>query len=92
MSIGTVQAPQKAAYLRVKVVDTAKDGKPAVNIKMPIGFVKWGMKMAEKFSPELKDSNIDWDAIIAATEAGELGKLVEVEDDTEHKTVEVWLE
>ena len=92
MTIDTVQAPQKAAHLRVKVVDTTKEGKPAVNIKMPIGFVKWGMKMTEKFSPELKDSNIDWDAIIAASEARELGKLVEVEDEAEHKTVEVWLE
>ena len=32
------QEPEKAAkYLRVKVVDLAKEGRPAVNIKVPIG-------------------------------------------------------
>jgi len=44
------QEPEKAAkYLRVKVVDHTKEGRPAVNIKVPIGVVKWGMKMAQAF-------------------------------------------
>ena len=41
------QDPEKAVtYLRVKVVDHTKEGRPAVNIKVPIGVVKWGMEMA----------------------------------------------
>jgi len=86
-------APEKAAkYLRVKVVDHDKDNHPAVNIKVPIGVVKWGMKMAQAFSPQLKDVDLDWDAIDAMIQEGESGKIVEVEDEAEHKTVEVWLE
>jgi hypothetical protein len=83
---------KKAKSLRVKVVDNTKEGRPAVNINMPIGVVKWGMKMAETFSPQMKDANLDWDSITAMIEAGELGKIVDVEDEAEHKTIEVWVE
>ena len=50
------------------------------------------MKMAQAFSPELKDVDLDWDSITAMLQDGELGTIVEVEDDAEHKTVEVWVE
>jgi len=83
---------QKAKYLRVKVVDNTKDGRAPVNIKMPVGVVRWGMKVAQAFSPELKAADVDWDGISAAIEQGELGKIVDVEDEAEHKTVEVWVE
>jgi hypothetical protein len=87
------QESEKAArFLRVKVVDHTKEGRPAVNIKVPIGVVKWGMKMAQAFSPQMKDVNLDWDSIDAMVQEGETGKIVEVEDEAEHKTIEVWLE
>ena len=62
------------------------------NIKMPIGVVKWGMKMAQAFSPQMKEVDLDWESIDAMVQEGETGKMVEVEDETEHKTIEVWLE
>jgi hypothetical protein len=87
------QEPEKKAKsLRVRVVDNAKDGRPAVNIKLPIGVVKWGMKMAQTFSPEMKDAKLDWDSITAMIEAGAEGKIVDVEDEGQNKTVEVWVE
>lgn len=90
---GREQEPKKAARsLRVKVVDNSKEGRPAVNIKVPIGLVKWGMKMAQAFSPEMKDANLDWDSINAMIDEGASGKIVDVEDEAEHKTVEVWVE
>jgi hypothetical protein len=51
-----------------------------------------GMKMAQAFSPQMKDVNLDWDSIDAMVQEGEPGKMVEVEDEAEHKTIEVWLE
>jgi hypothetical protein len=42
--------------LRVRVVE---DGHPTVNVKVPIGVVKWGVKMAQAFSPEIKEANLD---------------------------------
>lgn len=81
---------KKAASLRVKVVDNTKDGSPAVNIKLPIGVVKWGMKMVQAFSPQVKAANLDWDSITAMIQKGARGKIADVE--AEHKTVEVWVE
>ena len=83
---------QAAKSLRVRVVDHTREGSPAVNIKVPIGVVKWGMKMAQAFSPQMKDVDLDWDAIDTMVAEGEIGKIVEVEDEVEHKTIEVWLE
>jgi len=82
--------PEKQAkLLRVRVVE---DGHPTVNVKVPIGVAKWGMKMAKAFSPQMKDANLDWDSITAILQEGEQGKIVEVEDEVDHKTVEVWVE
>lgn len=83
---------QEAKFLRVKVVDNTKAGRPAVNVNMPIGVVKWGMKMAQTFSPKMKDVNLDWDAITALIQEGARGKIVDVEDEAEHKTIEIWVE
>jgi len=80
---------KKAKMLRVRVVE---DGHPAVNVKVPISVAKWGMKMAQAFSPEMKDASPDWNSITAIIQEGEQGKIVEVEDDVDHKTIEVWVE
>jgi len=83
---------KKAPSLRIKVVDNTKEGSPAVNVNMPIGVVKFGMKMAQAFSPEVKAANLDWDNITAMIDEGALGRIVEVENEAEHKTIEVWVE
>ena len=80
---------QQATLLRVRVLE---GGRPTVNIKVPIGVAKWGMKMAQAFSPQMKDADLDWEAITAIIQEGEQGKIVEVEDEVNHKTVEVWVE
>jgi len=84
--------PAKARHLRVKVTDHAREGRPVVNVNMPIGVVRWGMKVAEAFSPELKDANLDWESINAMLDSEPIGKIVEVVDEADHKTVEVWIE
>jgi hypothetical protein len=81
--------PLKARFLLVRVIE---HGHPTVNIKVPIGVAKWGMKMAQAFSAEMKDADLDWDSITAMIQEGEQGKIVEVEDQVEHKTVEVWVQ
>ena len=82
----------KTRYLRVKVVDHGREGSPSVNVRMPIRVVKFGMKMAATFSPEMKGMDVDWDAITAMIEEGAVGELVHVEDEAEHKTVDVYVE
>ena len=86
------QVATKAKWIRVRVLDTTEGDHPSVNIKVPIGVAKWGMRMATKFSPETKDLALDWDSITAIIDEGADGKIVEVEDEAEHKTIEVWVE
>jgi hypothetical protein len=89
---GAAQARElekQAKVLRVRVVE---DGHPTGNVKVPIGVAKWGMKMAQAFSPEMKNANLDWESITAMIQEGEQGKIVKVEDEVRHKTVEVWVE
>ena len=83
MANDTSEAParepeRKAKLLRVRVVEA---GHPTVNVKVPIGVAKWGMKMAQAFSPEMKNANLNWDSITAMIQEGEQGKLVEVDDE-----------
>jgi hypothetical protein len=86
------ESDHKPQFMHVKVVDHSSQPRPAVNVKMPISVVKWGMKMAQAFSPEMKETKVDWDAVAAMIESGEIGKIVEVEDEGQQKTVEVWVE
>jgi hypothetical protein len=39
----------------------------------------------------MKDADLDWEGITAMIQEGERG-LVEVEDEVDHKTIEVWVE
>ncbi len=51
-----------------------------------------GVKMAQAFSLEMKPANLDWDSISAMVEEGTRGKLVDVQDEVQHKTIEIWVE
>lgn len=82
---------RKAKVLRVRVVDS-RDGRPLSNVTIPIGMVKWGLKMASRFAPEMKDANLDWNTIADMVEAGGQGELVHVEDEKKHETVTVSVE
>ena len=87
----SVQHASKATTLRVRVIDNSGAGRN-VNVRMPLTLVKFGLKTASRFAPDMKDTDADWDAITAAVEQGQLGKILEVEDEAEHKTIELWIE
>ena len=40
--------------------------------------------MAQAFSPQMRDVDLDWDSLDAMVQEGESGKIVEVEDEAEH--------
>lgn len=86
------QAQAKPKYLRVKVVDDLKDGRPAIRVNIPIGLAKFGLRMAQTFSPEMKNVDVDWTSVEAMLDEGVVGEVVHVEDEAEHKTIDVWLE
>ncbi len=87
----TEQPMRQATRLRVRVSDDTGKGRP-VNVTIPIRLARWGMKMARTFAPELKDANLDWDAIGSLIDEGARGEIVHVEDEQKHQTIEVSVE
>jgi hypothetical protein len=75
-------------WLRVQVFSMAT-GKPKVNFSLPMGLVSVGLKLGAQFVPELADIE---DEIMAATEEGTLGKILEVEDPEDGERVEIFIE
>lgn len=79
----------KPRWLRVQVTDT-DTGKKRVNVRLPVGMMKAGMKMGMRFAPEIE--GMDLGELFQFVERGELGKVVDVYDDEDGEHVEVFLE
>ena len=79
----------KPRWFRVRVTDT-DTGKSRVNVRMPIGVVRAGMKMGMKFAPEVE--GLDMEELISVIQSGEMGKMVDVYDDEDGEHVEVYIE
>lgn len=78
-------------FLKVRV--TERDGRPKVNITMPMGLVKWAIRMApDSAKAKFNEQEIDMRAVQDALERGISGKIVDVEDEEKGQHVEVWLE
>lgn len=79
----------------LKVLVETENGKPKVNVKVPIAFVDVGLKLAQKFDPKIKDSGLDkinFKEIIEEVKNGAEGKIVDVEDEENHTKVKVYVE
>lgn len=78
-------------FLKVRV--TERDGRPKVNITMPMGLVKWAIRLApDSAKAKFNEHEIDMRAVQDALERGITGKIVDVEDEEKGQHVEVWLE
>ena len=77
-----------ARWFRVRVTDM-ETGRTKVNVNLPLGLVKVGLRIGGCFAPEVGD--VDWDDIVTAIQEGAAGKLVEVEDDSGER-VEVFVD
>ena len=83
---------KKAKWLKVKVFDPEDSTK--VNITLPISIINVGVKLAQKFSPEFKETGLtedDMDEIFSAIKNGETGKILDV-DSNDGTKVEVVVE
>ena len=79
-------------WIKIRVYDPDDDTK--VNVNLPISFVGLGLKIAKKFSPELKDTgldDIDFKDIFDAIKNGAEGKIVDLENEDGEK-VEITVE
>src|SRR5699024_633722 len=79
-------------WLKIKVFDPDEDTK--FNVNLPLSLINVGMKMSQKFVPELKDAGLDeedFKEILNAIEDGAQGKIVDIESEDGEK-VEIVVE
>jgi hypothetical protein len=76
-------------YLRVRVTDT-DSGKTRVNVRLPVGLIRAGVKMGAKFAPEIEGMDIE--QLLSYINSGEVGQVVDVLDEEDGEHVEVFIE
>jgi hypothetical protein len=77
----------KWARIRITDMDT---GRPRVNVRLPMGFIKAGMKFGARFTPDLED--IDFGDVVQAAREGETGQIIDVYDEDDREHVEIFIE
>jgi hypothetical protein len=82
-------AGKNTKWLRVRVTDT-DSGKAKVNVRLPVGLIKAGVKMGAKFSPEIEGLEID--QLMTYINSETMGQIVDVFDEEGGEHVEVFIE
>ena len=76
-------------WLQMRVTDT-DTGKIRVNVRLPIGVVKAGLKMGMRFVPEAE--GLDAAQLMAAIDEGAVGTVFDMLDSKDGERVEVFIE
>ena len=85
----TAQAPGGAArWLVVRVTDM-RTGRRKVNVNVPISLVGIGARIGAKFAAPM-DLNIE--EIMEVVRSGRVGKIIDVQDETDGEHVEIFVE
>ena len=61
-----------------------------VNVNLPLGLVSAGLRIGQRYAPEL--NGVDWDELLNEIQRGANGKLVEVEDQEDNERVEIFVD
>lgn len=79
----------KPRWFRVRVTDT-NTGKTRINVRLPLGLIKAGIKIGKSFSPEIE--GIDPEELVQILQAETSGQIVDVVDEQDGEHVEVFVE
>ena len=79
----------KGRWLRIRVTNLVTQA-PKVNVNLPLGLVSAGLRIGQRYAPEL--NGIDWDSLLDEIQRGANGKLVEVEDQEDGERVEIFVD
>ena len=83
-------SPGKAGrWLQMRVTDT-DSGKIRVNVRLPLGVVKAGLKMGMRFVPEAE--GLDKEQLMAAIDDGVVGSVFDMFDEKDGEHIEVFIE
>jgi hypothetical protein len=81
-----VNKEKRGQILRICVNEV---GKPEVNVKVPLGLARWGMKMGVRYAGEdLQKRGIDLEQLLK--EVDTVGKIADITDENGH--VEIFVE
>ncbi|MBX3056650.1 MAG: hypothetical protein KF770_09275 [Anaerolineae bacterium] len=80
---------KKPGWLHVRVRDL-ESGRNKVTVNIPLGMVKFGMKIGGRFSPEL--NGLDWNELETMMNDMESGLLVDVQDEEGGEHVQVFVD
>jgi hypothetical protein len=84
----STQGVGRANWFHVRVTDL-ETGRAKVNVNLPLGLVKAGLKVGAHYAPEME--GLDWDDLLVAIQEGASGKLVDVEDLEDGEKVEIFI-
>ncbi len=76
-------------YLLIHVTDLAT-GEGQVNVRVPLGLVTAGMRVAERYASDVQ--GFDAEMLERMVESGAEGKLLDVTDEEQKQRVEVYVE
>ncbi len=79
----------RGRWLRVRVTDL-KSGKPKVSVNVPLGLMEVALRLGARFIP--KDVSLNPQEIMEFIRGGQVGKIVDVEDEEDGERVEVYVE
>jgi hypothetical protein len=79
----------KGRWLRIRVTNLSTQA-PKVNVNLPLGLVSAGLRIGQRYAPEL--NGVDWDDLLDEIQRGANGKLVEVEDQEDNERVEIFVD
>ncbi len=82
-------AKTSGRWLRIRVTNLTTQA-PKVNVNLPLGLVSAGLRIGQRYAPEL--NGIDWDSLLDEVQRGANGKLVEVEDQDDNERVEIFVD
>lgn len=80
---------ERPRWLRVRVTDT-NSGRPRVNVRLPLGLVNLGLKLGQRYTPEIE--GIKLEELVQAAQFNGTGPFVDVYDEEDGEHVEVFLE
>jgi len=77
-------------WLHIQVSDLAT-GRSRVRVNVPLGLVKFGLKLGARFTDELDDETVR-DVVNQLSENPISGTLVEVEDESDNERVHIYVD
>lgn len=78
----------RARLLRVRVTDL--NGRPKVNVTIPVGLINVGLRLGARLGPQLSDTALR--ELLRSIERGATGRLFEWQDLEEGERIEIFVD